>query len=418
MSVNWGLLGEPADPYGSFQRGRNDRVARQRADEAYGREQRTRSTNEAMAQAIGREDYQGLSNVAAKSGDPQVAQAAQGYRRQRLFAEAASSAAELEEIANTPEPSQQRARYMAWRQRHRARGAELGADSPDAVAQFEQMYPMEATPEQIQAAAAATRARVQSLLNENMTPEAYQENQVAQARLDREELRDERRFGIEQARLDQGERRLEAAIARGGSGGGSQLSPQQFNRANALRDEYNRLTGDYRGVANIVARSENYASSVASGQQQPNSQADIGLVYALAKVYDPTSVVREGEFATVARSGGLGPQIQGYVNRILSDGRLPDQIRNGIMASLRQTYQSQRRQYDQVRSRYEGLASQSGIDPSFVIDDYEAAGAQAPNQDSSGGLPPVSQRVVGQTYQWTTRNGDPAQGVWNGQGFD
>jgi hypothetical protein len=422
MSVNWGLSGQVTpDPYGHFMAGREQAEARRRQQEEEARTQRARSVNEAAASAIGQGDYGALSNVAAKSGDPQMAQQANSLAQREHIRQAVRFQSDLERIASLQDPMQMRGAYQRWYGTVRSTAQRMGLTDPERVAAFEQMFPdpTTATPEAIAAAAQQNAQLTSNLMLENSDDPAAQWSEQQTAQL--QALRDERRYEIDQARLDQGERRLEALAARQ-SGGGGELTTPQFNRANTLRDEYNQLTATYRNVADSVARSEAYYARVRNNPSARSGQGDIGLVYAVAKLYDPTSVVREGEFNMVNAQGSVIQRMRTLWQRASSAQGLDDNIRNALMREIRNAYTSARAQRDQLSATYEERARRIGVDPMWVIDDYEASGAASQGggggAGSSGALPPVAQRVVGQTYHWTTRSGEPAQGVWNGQGFD
>ena len=352
------------------------------------REQTTRSGQEALTRAVATNDYRGAENVAAKMGDPTAlasvrtmrtqfddTQRTEAYRRgQRLVAD-------LEGIQGLPQ-DQQASAYGAIRNREIEAARADGADpsSVDAIlpASFSPM------------AVGAARGRANAMLRAMLDPNELVEMERDQRRLDIQD----RQADISERRADAAEMTALAAMRRaeqaGGDGGIS--SSAAFTRANSLRDEYNQQTANYRTIADIAARSEAYANRVAANPSAASGQADVGLVYALAKIYDPTSVVREGEFATMARQGGYGEQMRSWVNQALGRG-FSAAIRAQILAEIRNGVTSARSQRDQTRERYVGLAQQSQIDPSMVIDDYQASGSPG-----AGAEPPKTSRVANPTY--------------------
>lgn len=54
--------------------------------------------------------------------------------------------------------------------------------------------------------------------------------------------------------------------------------------------------------------------------------AAISMVYKFMKSLDPTSVVREGEFATAERAAGVPDTVLNYYNRLVNGERLPDSV--------------------------------------------------------------------------------------------
>jgi hypothetical protein len=380
----------------------------------YQRQRREEGQNAARsyADAYTRGDYTSAGTIAAKQGDLEGVSAArsgqtEASQRQRedLWRGAQRTLTELEQIEAGEGEG-----YQEFVQRGRDAVAQNPDMDPDLRSLIERA-PAEYNPRFV----GALRVYANRLREAALTPEQAAEMDSTNRRLDIQE----RGADTAERRAAAAERTAEAAMLRAeraGSGGGNN---QEFSRANSLRDEYNTQTTGYRTIADFAARSESYVQRANAGQ--PSGQGDVGLVYALAKIYDPTSVVREGEFAMVARQGGYGEQMQSWVETAMGRGFSPA-IREQIMREIRNGVSAAQAQRDQTRTRYEGLAQRAGVDPALVIDDYTAGAppAGAPPAGGGGALPPPGQRVDGQTYNWTTRSGQPASGVWNAesQAFD
>lgn len=96
-------------------------------------------------------------------------------------------------------------------------------------------------------------------------------------------------------------------------------------------------------------------------------QSDINIVYGIAKLYDPTSVVREGEYATVANSPNIPDRIKGYANYLAGGGRLTKKVKDEIYAEARSRMQSFEGEYQGARGDFESIASRSGSDPTRIF---------------------------------------------------
>lgn len=171
-------------------------------------------------------------------------------------------------------------------------------------------------------------------------------------------------------RADASELTALAALARAERGGEAAvggMNSQQFSRANTLRDEFTQQTANYRTVESLADRSRKY---VQTGQASP--MQDIGLVYALAKVYDPTSVVREAEFATVASAGGLGARFKNLVSQAQGKGFDP-KTRAELLNAIEKAAAPLREERNRISQEYARRASALGIDPQFVVDDRALA---------------------------------------------
>lgn len=139
---------------------------------------------------------------------------------------------------------------------------------------------------------------------------------------------------------------------------------QQFQQENTLRDEFQKLTADFRVVQNSY-------ENLHEAAKKPSGAGDMSLLYSYVRLLDPTSVVRESEFATAAASGSFGERVQGAVGRILSGERLPDSLRNDFVREAGNLYKTQLRNHNQTADTYTRLAESSGLDPKKVVTRFD-----------------------------------------------
>ena len=85
------------------------------------------------------------------------------------------------------------------------------------------------------------------------------------------------------------------------------------------------------------------------------------------KIQDPTSVVREGEFATAQNAGGLDEKARAKINEYIGAGRLTPKQRAELIRSAEATVQSRSKQFRESYSRFAKTATQFGIDPSQAL---------------------------------------------------
>jgi hypothetical protein len=81
-------------------------------------------------------------------------------------------------------------------------------------------------------------------------------------------------------------------------------------------------------------------------------------------------VVRESEFAEVARMGGLPNRIQALYNHLTGYGRLTDEQRNDIVTSSRRLMTEQERQYLNIQGQYRNIAQRMNLNPQNTIVDF------------------------------------------------
>lgn len=70
--------------------------------------------------------------------------------------------------------------------------------------------------------------------------------------------------------------------------------------------------------------------------QIKSGPAAISMVYKFMKSLDPTSVVREGEFATAERAAGVPDTVLNYYNRLVNGERLPDSVIADFVSTSKQ----------------------------------------------------------------------------------
>ena len=139
---------------------------------------------------------------------------------------------------------------------------------------------------------------------------------------------------------------------------------QDFQQANALRDEFTATAKDFRTIQDAYAK----IKEAAAGE---SGAGDMSMLYAYVRMLDPGSVVRESEFAMAAQSGSLGERVQGAVNKILSGERLPPTLRESFLSEAQKIYGTQRKQYGSIKDQYTKLAQRWGIKPEDVVVNFE-----------------------------------------------
>lgn len=140
-----------------------------------------------------------------------------------------------------------------------------------------------------------------------------------------------------------------------------------FKRENALRDEFNTLTKDFRTVQDAYSKIQSTSD---------NGAGDMSMLYSYVKLLDPGSVVRESEFATAAAAGSFGERVQGAVKGILSGGRLSPSLRKEFTDEAGRIYGGQKQGYDRLTTNYKDIAGRYGLDPKNIINDYAAPQGQ------------------------------------------
>jgi len=93
----------------------------------------------------------------------------------------------------------------------------------------------------------------------------------------------------------------------------SGLSGQQQTAALGLADDFYRESGEFFGIDASFRRMSTLAAN-------PSAVGDIGMVFSVMKMYDPTSTVREGEQAQARNTATIPEAMWQTYNRLFIDG--------------------------------------------------------------------------------------------------
>lgn len=137
-------------------------------------------------------------------------------------------------------------------------------------------------------------------------------------------------------------------------------------KANELRDEFNALTKDFRAVQDAHTKITTTA---------PTGAGDMSLLYNYVKLLDPTSVVRESEFAAAAASGSFGERVQTAVNKVMTGQRLSADLRKDFINEASNLYKAQKAGAERIKEQYTNMAKRAKLNPEDVIIDYAAPAA-------------------------------------------
>ncbi len=134
------------------------------------------------------------------------------------------------------------------------------------------------------------------------------------------------------------------------------LDSTAFNESKQLRSEFITATEPFRD------REEKF-EQIYSGAQNPSAAGDIAMIFAYMKMLDPTSVVRESEYATAAAAGPLvDTQTRGLYNRVVSGQRLTAAQRADFLKVTEGVYRTDLKKYETSLGRYQTLANNSNLD--------------------------------------------------------
>lgn len=153
-----------------------------------------------------------------------------------------------------------------------------------------------------------------------------------------------------------------------------------IQQTNQIRSQYIKDSNEFQGYSRKM-------QTVIDSAKNPTAAGDLSLIYAYMKMLDPTSVVREGEFATAQNTGSIPQAIVAKYNKVVSGERLSDDIRNDFVKRARMIYKGQAERQAQLKREYKNISLQSGVDPARTIIDYEI---KFPDEVGDANPPPAT----------------------------
>lgn len=157
---------------------------------------------------------------------------------------------------------------------------------------------------------------------------------------------------------------------------GSTQETNKFGTPQQLTDNERSLLTSFVSQPQV----KNYAEILTKANSVNNildkklgGPGDLAIVYEFMKGLDPSSVVRETEYATAAKSGnifaGMYTRFNGYLKP--EGGFLPENVKQSFKSIVDSKLQEQQASYNQIKSDYQAIAQRSGLNPENVVINYD-----------------------------------------------
>lgn len=109
---------------------------------------------------------------------------------------------------------------------------------------------------------------------------------------------------------------------------------------------------------------------IAAAARQPSAFGDLALLTGYMKLIDPSTGVREGEFANAQNAAGVPDRIRNLYNRAVSGERLNPDQRADLLKQAEALFHSHLVSQTRLEKQFTGLAKERGFDPKQVVIDY------------------------------------------------
>lgn len=147
------------------------------------------------------------------------------------------------------------------------------------------------------------------------------------------------------------------------------------NNASKLADDFRQepAVKDYRTVQPLIASMENASKA-------KTAASDLDMVYAIAKIFDPGSVVREGEQIMVVNAGGLPSRLQSVIGFMNGGQRLSQTLRDELLDQAHSRADNYKQAYDSASQSYRDQATRWELNPDDIVRDYKVTSKGIPQR--------------------------------------
>lgn len=139
---------------------------------------------------------------------------------------------------------------------------------------------------------------------------------------------------------------------------------KEFNALQEVKN-YKTFSGQYATMAATMGKIKDFKSL---------NPADQVLIMDFNKALDPSSVVRESEYARTPENMSILNRASAATSRLMQGGVLNQTERQALMQAAKVMKQSYKAQYDAARAQYQRIAEENGYSPRNVVPTLEQTG--------------------------------------------
>jgi len=151
-----------------------------------------------------------------------------------------------------------------------------------------------------------------------------------------------------------------------------EVDPDVFKNESTLRKEFNQVAKNYTGAVQAYM-------AVLQGAQLQNSTGDLMLIQAFQKMLDPTSVVRETEFANAQNTQGVLQKLGITLEKLKAGDMLGAKARARFVDASRAYMSQVQKAFAPQRDYYLNTAKRAGISTEAIRDPFDGVQGIDPN---------------------------------------
>jgi len=119
--------------------------------------------------------------------------------------------------------------------------------------------------------------------------------------------------------------------------------------------------------------------AIEDASKRNTPQSDINIIYGVAKLFDPNSVVREGEYATIANSQAIPEWLKGMASRLAKGtGKLTPETKKQLLLEAQSRIATFKNEYESAKGTYTDIATGRGLNPDYI---FTPVGQRKPAQE-------------------------------------
>ena len=139
-------------------------------------------------------------------------------------------------------------------------------------------------------------------------------------------------------------------------------TPEETTRVDSLRKEYEGIVGS-TGARKVLVNYEQLKDAT----NNPSGPGDISMIYNFMKSLDPTSTVREGEYATAKNAGPKAMMLERFYNKLVSGQMLTQEDRNKFLETAQRLASSAMREHNDLNNTYTKIARAANLPDNEIV---------------------------------------------------
>lgn len=139
--------------------------------------------------------------------------------------------------------------------------------------------------------------------------------------------------------------------------------------------------------------------TMVEASQHDSKAADLNLIYGLAKIYDPNSVVKEGETVMVKDTASLPDWLVGTINGLNGGARLQKDTRKAILVEAQSRMNAYKNLFDKNAEQFKGIAQRHNWNEADIMPVFSPSSPIPEIPDMTGVSVAPAQAVPGNSAE-------------------